>query len=66
LPTKIIKCGCDGYLGKRQGSEFQESAYKGGLRVHNSTSKEHTYRCSVCGIERSHGGGDDNDKKKKK
>ena len=66
MPTKLLRCSCDGYLGKKQGSQFQEETYKGGLRVHNSISKDNTWRCTVCQNEKTSGGGDEDGKKKKK
>ena len=40
----IIKCNCV--------HEFQDERYGLGMRVHNATAKDSTYRCTVCASER--------------
>lgn len=42
--TKIVKCSC--------ASEFQDSAYGAGLRLHNFSAKNSNWRCTVCKSEK--------------
>ena len=44
MATKILKCTC-----KHEG---QDELHGKGMRVFNSTSKDDTYRCTVCEKEK--------------
>ncbi len=59
MPTELIKCSCDGFLGNRAAAKFQDAAYGAGVRVHNKTAKSDAavFRCSVCRAERGQSGG---------
>lgn len=43
MPTKIIKCDCDGK------SPYQDIIYGHGYRVMNTSKDGKTYTCTVCG-----------------
>lgn len=60
----ILKCSCDSYLGNKAGSQYQEITYGPGMRVHVPTTKENTWRCTICQKEHSKGGSDDKKKSK--
>lgn len=56
MPSKILKCSCDSYLGNRAAAQYQNTVYGLGNRVHNPISKEPKgahWRCSVCNNEKS-------------
>lgn len=44
----ILHCGCQ--MGR--GAIYQDDLYGVGRRVHNKTTKENSYRCTLCGAER--------------
>ncbi len=44
----ILKCDCN--------HSFQNEKYGYGMRVHNPTVKENTYRCTICKQERGDSG----------
>lgn len=50
----ILRCGCKEFKGVKVAAQQQDAMYGEGMRVHNETAKEDTYRCTVCGTERSH------------
>ena len=43
-----LKCNCE--------HAFQDSTYGDNMRVHNPTSKDGVFRCTVCTKERGMGG----------
>lgn len=54
----IIQCVCQ--------HAFQDSVYGEKMRVHNKTTKENEYVCTVCSAKHSKGGGETDKKKSKK
>lgn len=51
----ILQCGCKDYMGVKFAAQFQDGKYGMGKRAFNRTSKDKTYRCTVCGKEKSTG-----------
>lgn len=51
----ILQCGCKDYMGVKFAAQFQDGKYGVGKRAFNRTSKDKTYRCTVCGKEKSTG-----------
>lgn len=45
MEVKVLKCNCE--------SEFQDSTYGKGNRLHNSCSDGKSWRCTTCGKERN-------------
>jgi hypothetical protein len=45
----VLYCGCSG---SSSSVAFQDARYGVGHRVHNPTTKEKTWRCSICSKER--------------
>ncbi len=53
----IIECICI--------HEVQDEKYGNKMRVHNKTGKDNEWRCSICGSNKTKGGGDTKKKGKK-
>jgi hypothetical protein len=51
----LLFCGCDGYMGKSQGAEYQDLRYGKGQRVHVADQEKEKFTCTVCGVQRSKG-----------
>ena len=66
MSTIVMKCSCDGFLGNKAAARYQDAQNGAGLRVHNKTTKENTFRCTVCGTERGVTGGEGKKDSKKK
>lgn len=49
----VLGCGCKGVGGTTKAAEQQDAMYGVGQRAHNPTTKENTFRCTVCGTERT-------------
>lgn len=56
--TKIMACGCDGFLGNKKAAQFQDTQYGEHKRVFNVTNDSKKARCSVCNRETGLDGSD--------
>lgn len=63
--TKIVKCGCDGFLGNKQAAQFQDGKYGDHMRVYNITNDGKKMRCSICARETGCDGSTDSKRKGK-
>jgi hypothetical protein len=59
---RMVKCGCDGYLGNKSAANYQDKAYGAGMRVASPTSTPKKFRCTIC--QREHTFGDEKEGKK--
>jgi hypothetical protein len=63
----LMHCGCDRRDGKPSaGAAFQDGVYGVGVRMHNPTAKDDTYRCTVCGHEQTKGNKKEKEPEKEK
>ena len=51
----ILQCGCKDWMGNKTAAKYQDEKYGVGKRVFNPIAKDKTYRCTVCGKEKSTG-----------
>lgn len=59
MENKLVKCGCDGYLGNRNGAKYQDEVYGVGMRSCNPATSPSpgvkVFHCTVCGKEHKSG-----------
>lgn len=59
MENKLVKCGCDGFMGNHSAANFQDSVYGHGMRTCNPAVSPSpgvkVFRCTVCGKEHKSG-----------